>query len=404
MTTVIVGGGIVGVTAAFYLLKKGRKVILVEKCGVACHSSGKAGGFLTDGDSGWHSGSIGRLAKRSFALHEELAKELGAEKIGFRRVKCLGLGSQAERPPGEAGIPQPTWLAKEYQRDMGNESGLAQVTPYKLMEALREAITKQGCEIVIAKAVGVEMDGDTVKSVKLQMAGKTPSSISCSAVILGMGVWASEAAAWFPESTLPQSTVGSRYTSVIWDDTDVGQDATMVFTMGDEHTEIYPRSNECYANGCPSHPELPDDPLEIHPPAEEIEKVKVESIAAVPRLKDAAVIRSTACFLAGSDDNRPVVGPVPKTSNAIIACGGGCWGILNGPAMGEAAAALAVGEEPPIDMGAFDPLRFDSSYVPTVAKELPPKLMALVAQNPDLAEALRQDPERIMSILAMMQD
>jgi len=161
MTTVIVGGGIVGVTAALYLLKKGAKVILVEKCGVACHSSGKAGGFLTDGDSGWHSGSIGRLAKRSFALHEELAKELGAEKIGFRRVKCLGLGS-AEKPPGEAGIPQPAWLAKEYQRDMGNESGLAQVTPYKLMEALQEAITKQGCEIVIAKAVGVEVDGDTV--------------------------------------------------------------------------------------------------------------------------------------------------------------------------------------------------------------------------------------------------
>jgi len=219
-----------------------------------------------------------------------------------------------------------------------------------------------------------------------------------------MGVWAREAAAWFPESTLPQSTVGSRYTSVIWDDSDVGRDATMVFTMGDEHTEIYPRSNECYANGCPSQPELPDDPLEIQPPAEEIEKVKVESIAAVPRLKDATVIRSTACFLAGSDDNRPVVGRVPKTSNAIIACGGGCWGILNGPAMGEAAAALALGEEPPIDMGAFDPMRFDSSYVPTVAKDLPPKLMALVAQNPDLAEALRQDPERIMNILAMMQD
>lgn len=97
--------------------------------------------------------------------------------------------------------------------------------------------------------------------------------------------------------------------------------------------------------------------------------------------------------------------------------------LRNGPAMGEAAAALALGEagkceqsemmtmmmtmdrhschlcawnprissartcklwsgirpfcqEPPIDMGAFDPMRFDSSYVPTVAKGLPPKLMA----------------------------
>ena len=103
----------------------------------------------------------------------------------------------------------------------------------------------------------------------------------------------------------------------------MGKDATMVFTMGEEHTEIYPRSNECYANGCPTHPDLPDDPLKIQPPAEEIEKVKAESITAVPRLKDATVIRSTACFLAGSDDSRPVVGRVPKTSNdtALVVTG-----------------------------------------------------------------------------------
>ena len=310
MATVIVGGGIVGVTAAFYSLRKGRRVVLIEKCAIACHSSGKAGGFLTDGDSGWHSGSIGRLAKRSFALHEELAKELGAEKIGFRRVKCVGLGREA----GGAAA-QPAWLTPgQYQRDMGNESGLAQVTPYKLMEALKEAICKEGCEIMIAKAVGVDLDGDNVKAVKIQQDGKE-SKISCSAVILGMGVWASEAAEWFPGSTLPRSTVSSRYTSVIWDDTEVGKDATMVFTMGDEHTEIYPRSNECYANGCPSHPPLPDNPLDIEPPKEEIERVKTESIAAVPRLKEASVIRTTACFLAGSDDNRPVVGRVPKISN-----------------------------------------------------------------------------------------
>ncbi len=315
MATVIVGGGIVGVTAALYLVKKGKKVTLIEKCGIACHSSGKAGGFLTDGDSGWHSGSVARLAKRSFALHEELASELGAEKIGFRRVKCLGLGD-------EAGTVQPKWLTAQYRRDMGNESGLAQVTPYKLMDALQEAIVQQGCEIVIAKAIGVEMDGDTVKAVKILRDGKE-TSIFCTAVILGMGVWASEAGKWFPESTFPRRTVSSRYTSVIWDDTEVGKDATMVFTMGEDQTEIYPRSNECYANGCPTHPDLPDNPLEIQPPAEEIEKVKAESITAVPRLKDATVIRSTACFLAGSDDNRPVVGRVPKTLNdkALVVTG-----------------------------------------------------------------------------------
>ncbi|CAE7537679.1 yurR [Symbiodinium pilosum] len=367
MATLIVGGGIVGVTAAHYLLKKGKKVTLIEKCAIACHSSGKAGGFLTDGDSGWHSGPIARLAKRSFALHEDLAKELGSETIGHRRVKCVGQGR-------DASTAQPAWLAPgQYQRDMGNESGLAQVTPYKLMEALKDSIVKQGCEIIIGKAVGVEMEGASVKALKVQQDGKE-TSLPCAALIMGMGAWANEAAKWFPESTLPQRTVSNRYTSVIWDDVEVGKDATMVFTMGEDHTEIYPRTNECYANGCPTDPPLPDNPMEIEPPQDEIDKVKAESIAAVPRLKDATIIRTTACFLAGSDDHRPVVGRVPKTENAIIACGGGCWGILNGPAMGEAAAAMAAGEELPLDMAPFDPIRFDRSHLPAFIKGLPPKL------------------------------
>lgn len=44
--------------------------------------------------------------------------------------------------------------------------------------------------------------------------------------------------------------------------------------------------------------------------------MKSETFAAVPRLKEVPVLRSTACFLAGSDDQRPVVGRIPKTSNA----------------------------------------------------------------------------------------
>merc|ERR1719150_2309862 len=106
--------------------------------------------------------------------------------------------------------------------------------------------------------------------------------------------------------------------------------------------------------------------------------VKAESIAAVARLKDATVIRTTACFLAGSDDGHPVVGMVPQTKNAVIACGGGCWGILNGPAMGQAAAALVLGEEPAVSLAAFDPDRAKAGP----GSSLPPKLLALLAANP----------------------
>lgn len=392
---VVVGGGIVGLTAAYYLTRRGLPVTLVEKCAIACHSSGKAGGFLTDGDSGWHRGSIAPLAKHSFALHEELAQQFGAERIGHRRVRCIGRGA--------GGAPSPAWLAPGFGHDMGDQSGMAQVSPKKLMDALSEAVQGSGCEVVIGKAVGVEMQGDSVSAVTLQDRSGQTSSLPCRAAIFGMGAWASEMTKWFPDSALPQDTVADRYTSVIWDETEVGSDATMVFISDLHHVEIYPRADECYANGCPTQAELPDDPLEIVPPPQTVEDVKAETFDAVARLKDAKVLRTTACFLAGSDDGRPVVGLVPKVKNAVVACGGGCWGILNGPAMGQAAAALALGEEPPISLAAFDPARFDHGSSAAGGVGVPPKLRALLAQHPELAQVVQQSPEALQQLLHLVQ-
>lgn len=382
-------------TSAYYLTKKGHKVTLVEKCAIACHSSGKAGGFLTDGDSGWHQGPIAGLAKHSFALHEEFAKEFGADRIGHRRVSCVGRG------PGEAASPD--WLKSGFKNDMGDQSGLAQVSPHKMMDALTEAVKSQGCEVVIGKVVGVELKEEAVVAVKLEDKSGKESLLPCSALVLGMGAWAQEAAKWFPESALPKDTVADRYTSVIWDDAEIGKAATMVFVSDRHDVEIYPRADECYANGCPTRCELPDDPLEILPPPQTIEDVKAETVGAVQRLRDANILRTTACFLAGSDDGRPVVGVVPKVKNAVIACGGGCWGILNGPAMGQAAAALALGEDPPVNIAPFSPERFDRSRSVAGGTGLPPKLLALLAQNPELAQVVQQSPEAMAQLLRMVQ-
>lgn len=388
MSTVVVGGGIVGLTAVHYLLREGRKVTLVEKCAIACHSSGKAGGFLTDGDSGWHRGPVARLAKHSFALHARLAAEFGADSIGYRAVKCFGRGT-GEQPPG--------WLKPQFAGDMGDQDKMAQVSPKKLMDALAADVSRAGCEVVIGKAVGVELDGDKVTAVKLLQAG-AEKSLPCDSLILSMGCWARDAAEWFPGSSMPRDTVSNRYTSVIWDDVEVGKDATMVFVSDRHHVEIYPRADECYANGCPTDADLPDDPLDIVPPSHEIEDVKAEALSAVPRLKGAKVLRTTACFLAGSDTNLPIVQLVPKVTNAVVACGGGCWGILNGPAMGQAAAALAIGKEPEVDLTPFG-LADGASDLPA---GVPPKLLGLLAQNPAMAEMLKQDPEGFMQMVRMM--
>ena len=67
MKVVIVGGGVIGCSTAYFLsLKPSCQVILVEQCIVAAAASGKAGGFLA---RDWCSEPLAALAERSFDLH-----------------------------------------------------------------------------------------------------------------------------------------------------------------------------------------------------------------------------------------------------------------------------------------------------------------------------------------------
>ena len=78
---IICGGGVIGACIAYYLSRHPHRadseIIVVERAGVANASSGKSGGFLA---LDWCRGTpVDALARRSFALHAELATTLGAE-------------------------------------------------------------------------------------------------------------------------------------------------------------------------------------------------------------------------------------------------------------------------------------------------------------------------------------
>ena len=104
---VVCGAGVIGASVAYFLTRRGIGVTVVERSGVACAASGKSGGFLA---LDWCDGSpLGPLARASFALHAELAKELGAD-YGYRRMDTFMLaaretgtvagGHRVAAPPG----------------------------------------------------------------------------------------------------------------------------------------------------------------------------------------------------------------------------------------------------------------------------------------------------------------
>src|SRR5437764_5721534 len=104
MRVVILGGGVIGASAAYRLAVRGAEVTVVERSAVACAASGKSGGFLA---LDWCDGTpLMQLARRSFALHAELADDLGGA-WGYRRMTTYG---------GVVGRPRrggPEWVAPE---------------------------------------------------------------------------------------------------------------------------------------------------------------------------------------------------------------------------------------------------------------------------------------------------
>lgn len=98
MATVILGGGIIGTSIAYYLSEgqSAKNIHVVDSSSeLFCSSSGYAAGFMA---RDWFAPSLAPLGDLSFKLHESLAAEKdGAEKWGYMKGSALSLGVAAKK-------------------------------------------------------------------------------------------------------------------------------------------------------------------------------------------------------------------------------------------------------------------------------------------------------------------
>ena len=135
MRICIIGGGIIGASIAFHLTEAGcSNVTIVERTGVACGASGRAGGFLA---KNWRSGAEGKFSEASFIAHSQLAERLKKEfsvDVLYRRLTTFNLTIDETSKPTKKPTDQPSlpkWVTANVRESdtLGTEDTTAQVHP-----------------------------------------------------------------------------------------------------------------------------------------------------------------------------------------------------------------------------------------------------------------------------------
>lgn len=367
---VIAGAGIIGVSTAYFLAKDfGVATTLVDPTGsIAPAASGKAGGFLAL-DWNDHSPALGPLTRRSFALHQELADGLGSERIQYRRLECVAIpvgdnSGKSRRPSGRK-LEGIEWAEGENAMGdaslLGDRSTIAQVHPKKLCEAMWERVQElvPESELVCGTVVG-----ESLSSSGAQL--EDGRVVEGDALLYSCGPWTAS------------NMYGTKYHSLVVPTTKTLHQCVFFSGLGDP--EVYVRNDStAYCTGFPDPPiRVTEEPGEEEVRPDAIDKIRT-SVEAASSFSDndsanylvfpdedngddeKSRTLEQACYLPSTMDGIPMMGKVPGEDKTYVCAGHTCWGILMGPASGEAMAhEIVTGKSPHVSLRLFSPERLGS--------------------------------------------
>jgi glycine/D-amino acid oxidase-like deaminating enzyme len=349
----ICGGGVIGAAIAYFLARRGARPIVIERHEVAGAASGKSGGFLA---LDWCRGTpLDALARRSFALHAELAAEIGAAG-GYRRLTTYGGYALETEARGAAGRP---WLAAgvAVTGRLGTPETTAVIEPRGFTRGLMRAAEAHGASLRIGEVAGLVREASgTVAGVALE----DGDAIDADAVVIAMGPWSILAARWLP---LP-AVFGLKGHSLVLDTSGAIAPEALFLEYQEAGGEVLTPELFVRADGTTwvcaisSQVPLPVDPAAVTADPGAHARLEAMCRRLSPVLGAAPVVARQACFRPVTPDGLPLIGAVPGVAGAYVATGHSVWGMLNGPATGEAMAEVILdGAARAVDLAPFDPGR-----------------------------------------------
>jgi len=346
---IVVGGGIIGLSLALALRRKGACVLVVERGEVGQEASHAAAGMLVDS---LHEtpAALQPLATASARMYPEFVHELQDESginVDLRDHGAIVLhahddfdGSEHLAPPRIAEL-EPDLALQDYPAVFLKERS---VDPRALVAASAKAAKHRGVDI---------SSGSTVTSLLIRdgrVAGVTTEKTQYAAlkVVNCAGAWSGQ---WGPVR-LPTRPVKGQMLSLAAPD-------VLQHVVRSPEVYLVPRSDGRLLIGATVE-EAGFDKRTV--PAA-IQHLYAAALALVPSLKRARVLEDWAGLRPGTPDALPILGAT-DTPGYFVATGHFRDGILLAPVTAHVMAQVLTDTQPDHDIAAFSPARFQRERQP----------------------------------------
>jgi sarcosine oxidase subunit beta len=369
---VVIGGGVVGCSAAFHLAEAGLDVVLLERDSLGAGSSSKAAGGVRACFSDPVNVALGR---RSLELLDAFGARPGGE-IDLHRVGYLFLLTSPE-------LVEEFGTAVEVHRSLGVRSSLigpdealalcpvatyddvlaacwspddGTVTPEAVVSGYAAGARRLGARVLTgAEAVGADVVGGEVRSVRVRYGGGE-HVIATSTVVVAAGAWSAGVGDLLGVD-LPVVPV-RREIVVTGPVPGVPVEVTSRLPMTiDAATTFYLHGEGAGLLAGWSDPEV-EPGFDLRRDPAYTEGLVRHAAHRAPALLDAELVGGWAGLYEVSPDHDGLVGEVRSASRVLYATGFSGHGFLQAPAVGEVLRDLVLGHEPAIDVSALAVDRF----------------------------------------------
>jgi sarcosine oxidase, subunit beta len=361
---VIIGGGVMGVSAAFHLAEAGLRPVLLERGELASGSTSRAAG----GVRAQFSDALNiQIAQRSLRAFRDFGKRPGGE-IDFKQVgylfvlsresdievfECnIALQNEYGVPsrmisPEEARVLCPLLagddiLAAAFSPEDGHATPESVVQGYAVAARALGAHLRVGCEVVDA-----EVSGGTITSVRT-----THGSIRTNVVICAAGAWSRACGAMFGLD-LPVTPLRRQ---ILFTEPMKGLPAHLPMTIDFASSFYFHREGPGLLIGMSDPDEVPGFNLETSddwiPGLVEVASRRAPSIA------EAGIRGGWAGLYEVTPDHNAIIGEAPSVSRFLYATGFSGHGFLQGPAVGEILRDMVLGADPFVDISPLSVERF----------------------------------------------